>query len=526
MGAKRGRLIECWFVRAASVVCFVVFLWAVGKFYSPVTGFTSLISIGDILNGTKVTGLRQVPHYIYDDSAGYDGAYYAQLALHPTLDNPELTKAIDNLPYRARRMLFCWVAWLLGLGQPAWILQAHALLNVLCWLGLAGLLWRWFPPNSVENFLRWFGVMFSHGVCMSVRHSLVDAPSLLLVAVAIAWLESGRRGRAAAVLALAGLGKETSLLAASGLAEPASPSLRGALRFAGTMLVVALPLFAWMAYVRWKFGPAADPGLGNFTLPLVGLAEKWAVALAGFRPDEDPWLAWGTLGSTLALTLQMLFFVGRWRPAEAWWRVGTVFAAMMIFLSTPVWEGYPGAFTRVLLPMSLAFNVLVPRGARWLPLLLAGNLSVIATYREVTPPAAEFFRVTGQAGPAAVNVVPAQGWYGPESGDGSRWRWSGGDSELRIRNGSREAVQLRFDGRIAAADERRVEVVSGELVLWSGAVQLKATPLHFACIAPPGETRLRFVSELPARNIGTDPRKLSFNVSNLEIVVGPVPAPP
>ena len=127
------------------------------------------------------------PHFTYERSAGYDGAYYVQLAMHPTLDNPELEKSIDNLPYRARRMLFCWAAWLLGLGQPAWIIQAHALLNVLCWLGLAILLLHWFPPASAGDVLRWFGVMFSHGVCMSVRHSLVDAPSLLLLALAVRW---------------------------------------------------------------------------------------------------------------------------------------------------------------------------------------------------------------------------------------------------------------------------------------------------------------------------------------------------
>jgi energy-coupling factor transporter ATP-binding protein EcfA2 len=75
--------------------------------------------IGDALDQTNppVTALRNVRHYVYNQSYGYDGAYYVQLALYPTLENPELAKAIDNLPYRARRILFSWVAWLVGLGQ-------------------------------------------------------------------------------------------------------------------------------------------------------------------------------------------------------------------------------------------------------------------------------------------------------------------------------------------------------------------------------------------------------------------------
>src|SRR3954469_6429028 len=204
-------------VRAAYVLGVAIFVWCVAQFFHRDTGFSSLISIGDMLGESKVTALRQVPHYIYESSPGYDGAYYVQLALYPTLDNPELKKAIDNLPYRARRILFSWTAWALGLGRPAWIVQAHALLNVLCWLVLAWVLLRWFPPTSWENFLRWAAMMFSHGLCMSVRHSLVDGPSLLLVALALRWLEEGRRVAGAVTLALVGLGKETFLLAAAGL---------------------------------------------------------------------------------------------------------------------------------------------------------------------------------------------------------------------------------------------------------------------------------------------------------------------
>src|ERR1044071_6399973 len=118
-------------VRIAYLVCVVLFLNCVAQFFNPSPGFSSLISIGDQFSATQVTALRHTPHYVYESSPGYDGAYYLQLALYPTLENPELKKAIDNLPYRARRILFCWVAWAIGLGQPAWIIQAHGLINVV-----------------------------------------------------------------------------------------------------------------------------------------------------------------------------------------------------------------------------------------------------------------------------------------------------------------------------------------------------------------------------------------------------------
>ena len=510
--------------RVACCAAVVLFLWAVSKFYDPATGFTSLIEIGDKLGENKVSQLKQVPHYIYTDSYGYDGAYYVQLALNPTLDNPELKTSIDNLPYRAKRILFCWIAWLAGLGQAEWVVQAHALLNVVCWLALAWLLLRWFPPTDWESVLRWFAVMFSHGVCMSVRLSLVDAPSLLLVALAMRWVEDGRRGAGIATLALAGLGKETSLLAVAGVADFDWRAPRTWWRPALTALVVALPLFAWMGYIRWTFGPADDTGFGNFTLPLAGLVEKWNDVFHNLQLRTDSTLRWATLAAIFALTVQWLFFVLRWRPSEAWWRLGAAYAGMLIFLSTPVWEGFPGASTRVLLPMTLAFNICVPRGRKWLAVLIAGNLTVVASYREFSPPSRDFMVVSGaRAVLRTVRVEPISGWSGNESNLGDRWRWCAGDGVLRIRNDSGGALTLALQGAIASAhDQRRVKAVARDDMRWSAELSAEKTvEFRFGVVAPPGETLLHFTSDQPGHKIGTDPRALAFKITNLEVVVKP-----
>ncbi|MSU23369.1 MAG: hypothetical protein EXS32_06035 [Opitutus sp.] len=509
-------------VRVACAVCVGIFLWAVAQFYDPATGFSNLIAIGDAITERQVTALRQVPHYIYEDSPGYDGAWYVQLAFYPTLDNPELTKAIDNLPYRARRMLFSWTAWLLGLGQPAWIVQAFALLNVIAWLALAWVLLRWFPPTTWENFFRWFAIMFSHGLCMSVHNSLVDGPALLLLALGLAAIEDGRRGRGAVALALAGLGKETSLLAVVGLPGGDWREWRTWWRLARTALLVALPLFAWMGYVRGKFGPAEDGGLGNFTWPFAGLAEKWGATIGSLPVTEDRLLHWTTLGVTVALTVQFLFFALRWRPDETWWRVGAAFALMMMFLATPVWEDFPGAATRVLLPMTLAFNLLVPRGRRWLAVIIAGNLTVFATYKEFEPPPREFFQILGpRATTATVTVEPAGGWYGPEGLEAVHWRWSSGESVLRLSNRSSGPLAVVLRGRANALDRRTLRIFADEAMVWSGALAPTPTEFQLGFVAPPGERLIRFSAAKAPTVVGTDPRKLSFSIYNLEVVVKP-----
>lgn len=511
-------------LRVAYLGCVALFLWCVAQFHHGETGFSSLISIGDVLSGSKVTALRQTPHYVYEHSSGYDGAYYVQLALYPTLNNPELTKAIDNLPYRARRILFCWAAWALGLGQPAWVVQAHALLNVICWLALAWVLLRWFPATGWHNFFRWGAVMFSHGVCMSVRNSLVDAPSLLLVALALRWFEDGRRSAGAVTLALAGLGKETSLLASAGL-DVLWRQPRTWWRTAVTVALIAMPLLAWMTYVRLKFGPAEDPGLGNFTLPLAGYWEKLQVSWHDALAADGAELSWATLGVVIALAAQWIFFVVRWRPDDRWWRVGVGFAVMMTFLSTPVWEGYPGAATRVLLPMTLAFNVLVPRSPRWWPLLIAGNLTVAASVFTFSPPH-DFYHIRGDADlRAAVRVVPSGGWHGPERHLDEKWRWAGEQAELRIYNTGPVPVGFVMQAKASAVTQpRQLRVSAGGKLLWGETVNEVPRDLRFGLTLPPGETTLAFVTDRPAEKVGTDPRELAFRVANVKLFVAPAPA--
>jgi len=58
---------------------------------------------------------------------------------------------------------------------------------------------------------------------------------------------------------------------------------------------------------------------------------------------------------------------------------GASYAVLMIFLGDAVWESYPSAAARVLLPMTVAFNILVPRGKWWPILLVVGNLGVLAS---------------------------------------------------------------------------------------------------------------------------------------------------
>ena len=75
--------------------------------------------------------------------------------------------------------------------------------------------------------------------------------------------------------------------------------------------------------------------------------------------------------------MNALFLAWRVKWQSPWWRVGAAYAALLIVVGPSVWDGYPGAATRVLLPLTFAFNVLLVGETWYWPLFLLGNLTVL-----------------------------------------------------------------------------------------------------------------------------------------------------
>ncbi len=517
-----GRL----FWRGAAVAAMVLLLGLMVRFHEPGVGWTKLLSVGELLGKPTVTALRGVPHHVDEFTHGYDGRAYVQLALHPLLGSPELDEALDDPSYRARRIFLPWMAWLLGLGQPAWIVQIYSLLNVACWLALAVILWRWLPPDGSGNFLRWAGVMFSHGVCMSVRHSLTDLPGLLLVTLAVLAWEKRRRLSAIGAMAAAALTKETSVLAGVLWAGPPVQGGRWWARLALTGALVVAPLACWLVYVRWRFG-AGGEGVGNFTLPLVGLVQKWGATLGEIRAEGWTSFNRNTLLTVIALTVQMGFMLCRWRPAEAWWRIGAMFAVLGLLVAQPVWEGHPGAATRVILPMTLAFNLLVPRGRAWLPLLLAGNLSVFSGVAEFTSHRAGLLYYRGESQLVSQQTFErGEGWYLAELKGWKTRRWCRQTADITLHNHATGPVEARLELQVSAVSPRTLSLRLDGVELWRG--ELAGDTQKFITPAfklPAGRSRLEFHTDLPAEKpVEGDERELSFCVWGLLLEVR-TPAP-
>jgi len=383
-GANRPELVAS----GLYVVLAVFFLYGISGFYAKHTGFTSLIRFGEQFYLRTLPAVRYAPHVTMVNSPGYDGQFYAQLATEPLLRNRALDGAIDGAPYRARRMLFAWTAYVFGLGQPAWILKAYALQNIIAWLAIAWLMVRWLPPSRPRNLVPWIGCMFGAGLLASVHSALLDGPSVLVIALAIAAQERGRFWLSAGLMGVSGLGRESNLVGAALVWRRRPVAAREWAIEAGRLALVLLPLAAWALYVRSVFAGHIEPGRSNLAGAFVGYLWKWKTTAAAI--DAQGWRSSGLddLLVLVGLTVQAFFLGLRWDWRSPWWRMAAPYILLMATTAVIVWDGTVGAAPRVLLPMTFGFNVLVARlPGRWFwPLAIAGNLSVFAGIRLMFAP--------------------------------------------------------------------------------------------------------------------------------------------
>lgn len=476
----------------------VFFIWLVGRQHHPVFGLTRFFQLDTVFAARALPDIHQHPVYVHRDTSGYDGQFYAQLALRPTLRDPQLDIAIDNPAFRARRMLVPWLGWLLGGGDSGRILSIYPWINVVGWFVFGGLLFAWFPPRSGQSVLAWAGLMFSGGVLTSVRNALTDLPALMLVAAALLCLERRRPLPGVVALAAATLSRETSVLAAS-VFMPESKWLPRLV----CAVAVALPTGLWLLYVR-AHTPPSFGNLRNFGWPFESWGGKWGETIALLVTEPANRFHWGALGSLIGISVHpMVIWLYR-GERDRWWWLASSYAFLLVMLGPPTFSGFPMAAARILLPSHLAFNVLALRRGGWV-LLLLGNLSFgtgwIAMTASPVRDGDELFANTATDG--SYLGWTEEGWYQVESNDdGRRWVWSSGDARLRLRrypSGPDVATTGQLHLNLLGATSCTVTVTQGDRELWTGTANRED---HFLTLDniefnADGRAELRFHSSDP-----------------------------
>jgi hypothetical protein len=528
-------------VAAAALAVVLLTFW---RTWTPGFGLTRFIQIGHEFNRRGTAVYRATPKYMDPeprDSWGFDGQYYAEIALEPLLRDPALKTALDDPQYRAHRILLPWLSWIAGLGRPYWVLNAYAAMNGVFWLGYLVILWVLFRPYGWAGVGGFAAMLLTCGVVESMYRALTDFPAFVLMTLAA--MAGGIGG--GCLLGLSGLTREINLLGLPALLEWKRPWSRETLRRnAAIALLSVVPLLLWWIYVRWRLPVHTSEVGANIDWPFRAIVERLGEVLAAARAGQIDWTQFYKRGTevhalltVIAILTQCAFVVTHRKWENRIWRLGAVFVPFFLCISMNVWGGYSYfTVTRHALPITLAFNLgLAARPSRrWFVWFLLGNCFVPAGIFDFMRFGAE----GPELAPYVVEAMPplnseltvdfASGWSGEESNANKDWHWATARrAVLVLDNASARPVEARLDFTAVTLRRRELRVQADGRTVWIGRLGAKpeSTPvrtLRFA--APPGKTRVVLSSpQPPSPPSRSDPRSLDFMVNDLLVTAGPPP---
>jgi len=345
---------------------------------------TQLILFGQMWQERALPEIRELKPAI-NSPAGFDGQFYAQIALDPTLRRPDLPRTMDDPSVRTQRIVLPALAHVLGFGSPAATLRAYALLNLAFWyLLFAALVYR-LRAATIRSFLIIFAIMLTTGALISIQRSLTDLP-----AATFGFLSLGLGEMPAALLiSISILTKPTSglFLTRYLFPFPRTPVEWG--KKLGAVLLALVPPTLWLLYTYHMLGAKLTDG-DNLNFPFYEWSHRVAASwqtLADtpiyFQPFAITQWEWNLFEflALMSMTFQGAFLLLRPRWHHPIWLMGIGFAILFFCLTHKTYVEQI-SYTRTVLPLTIAFNLLLlesKRGPLFFLYFIAGNIGLILT---------------------------------------------------------------------------------------------------------------------------------------------------
>ncbi|HWA25256.1 MAG TPA: hypothetical protein VG734_06225 [Lacunisphaera sp.] len=536
-----------WVFLLVGLAAFLVFLHGHVSVYSRTTGITQLLRVGREFDDAGLAVFRATPKQI-DSPLGFDGQFYAEMALDPLLRDPHLREAIDSAEYRGRRILMPWLAWLGGWGRPFWILNVYAALNLVFWVGFAVMMGRLFRPHGWAGLAGFTAMLMTCGIIESMRSSLTDFPSFVVMTLAM--MIGGKGG--AGVLALAALIREASVISVVALWRYRPPWLKAARHNLALGLIAALPLVLWSVYVHLRLAdPVARGAGGNFAWPLQGMVAKLGEFSVAAVDGTIDWRDWYTefyasealhaVLTIVSVLTQIVYLLTHRNWDNLIWRTGACFIPYFLCISHVSWESH-FTITRHALAITLAFNLILAMrpGRAWLAWFLLGNCFVpygIHLFK-VQHMGSGTYTVMGPAPEAAYKVVPARptdpalsvrfekGWWMLEWNRLHSWHWSTAErASLTVVNPTERPARVRLAFFLRSKTVRDLSIsVRGAEIWATPALQAEQSVETPTFLIPPGATVVDFETRVPPlQPTGSEIRPLTFMLKDVEIRLSPAP---
>jgi len=307
-----------------AVLSIVVATQALASFGGDPSGFARF-SEGAAIPAEEILG-RPV---VVAPGSGHDGKFFFALATDPLLLGEWVGERLDDPVYRARRILYPFVAGLGGLAPAWWILWSLLGVNLFA-VGFGT--WALAVLARDLGVSIWLGLAFAFNPG-NLFELLIDGSSVLGFSLVLCGVLAWTRDRPllSAVLLLGGaLSRETMLIAAAGLVayefiESRSIHWR-------QLLVPVIGVIGWSLYAaaRLPDGPAGGESLSrNFSFPFGGVSGAMA------RWLDTAAVADAVVFAAVAIAAGVILWTAVTKRSRLGWSV-VGFAFLLMVLDAPV----------------------------------------------------------------------------------------------------------------------------------------------------------------------------------------------
>jgi hypothetical protein len=381
------RTMPVWLCALILIAISIIPTWYVARHYSREHGLTELILFGSDFKDSELPEVKAL-HPAILSTGGYDGQFYAQLAMDPTMRRPDLKIAVVQINYRCARYLPILLSYIFGFGRPAAILTAYVLINLVAWFGLVALLTAYLRGRTPRQYACLIAAAMTTGALICIERSLGDLPGTTFVLGSTLIDGIG----AAVLISLAVLCKPTFLMAAARYAWPMPADRRTFLHRAGLLLVVMAAPLALRFYLRYTLGPLVE-GAHNLGWPFASWvqteSENWRKLMIQpfqFWPLDISHWEWRFFEfiAPISLLIQATH-LAIWRnPRSPLWWLGATFAVLFICLGQLV-TVEEIASARTVLPLTVVFNLRLAeqRGGVFWGFFIAGNFGLLWCWHDM-----------------------------------------------------------------------------------------------------------------------------------------------
>jgi hypothetical protein len=337
---------------AACGACVAVILVILKGEYNAEYGFTGMLRYGEKFNAHAFDKAKQVHRKIFP-GLGFDGQFYANLALDPTLTDRNYNAAMDLPQYRSRRIFIPLCAFLAGHGNPTLTVNGYAVCNFLFWIALCVLVFIKIRPTMLQEYACAIMIVFSSGVVGSALLALTDMPATVLLFAALMFPFLWPFFLSCAVLT-----RETTLFFTPVFLVMEILSKKKLLSIFLKTAFTFTPIILWYCYCIGRF---PEPVFIEkvYGLPFLAMLHRLGSIVhhwpATFYPYQLLYFS-----TAFSLTAQFAYFALRSRPKDPLWLIGAISAVSFALMGHISWMEFSWIL-RYSLPMTFAFNLLLTK---------------------------------------------------------------------------------------------------------------------------------------------------------------------